>query len=89
MQITITIPDELAKRAQSAGILIDETFETLLAEQVERAVRAREAEREEGLKQFGEIMDALQALEPPITEAEVDAVLAERKQERLREAGII
>ena len=74
-ELTVTLPDELARKAEAAGILNDQG--------IERALRDA-LKREAGLK-FLEISKAVQAAGvPPMSEeeiqAEVDAVRKARRR---------
>jgi hypothetical protein len=77
MQVTITLPDSLAKEATRAGLLNPSALESLLREEIRRRAQ----------KELGEAMDRMAAVdEPPMTEeeiqAEIDAVRAERRAGR-------
>ena len=72
--ITVTLPDELARDAQSAGLLRDEAIAALL----------REAMRKRAVDQLFTTMDKLASLEPALTEAEIDTELAAARAERAR-----
>lgn len=72
--ITVSLPDELARDAQSAGLLGDEAIAALL----------REAMRKRAVDQLFTAMDKLAALEPALTEAEIDAELAAARADRAR-----
>lgn len=71
--ITITLPDELATKAQEKGLLTDES----LAEMLERELQQREEKRRQAWQKLIEMADALQSLEPEMTleefEAEIEA----------------
>ena len=72
--ITVSLPDDLAQQARSAGLLGDEAIATLLRE----AMQKRQVDR------LFETMDKLASLEPPLTEAEIDAEIAAARAERAR-----
>ncbi len=72
--ITILLPDELAKQAQSAGLLTPESLETLL----------REAMKNRHLDQLFSTMEKLKTLTPALTESEIDAEIATAREERAR-----
>ncbi len=72
--ITVSISDELARQAQSAGLLRSEAIEQLLRE----AMKKRQVER------LFDTMGKLAALEPALTEAEIDAEIAAARAERAR-----
>jgi hypothetical protein len=77
LQVTLTLPEGLAKEATQAGLLTPAALERLLREEIRRraATELREA------------MDRMAAVEePPMSEeeiqAEIDAVRAERRAAR-------
>lgn len=74
--ITVSLPDELARQAQSAGLLRPDAIERLL----------REAMKKRQVDQLFTTMGQLAALEPTLTEeeiaAEIDAARAERARRR-------
>ena|SRR5450432_25818 len=85
VEITLNIPEELAKNAREFGLLTSEHIVALLEAEVERAimgfateevsaVRAerREKDRDEGLRRMGEIATQLRELKPPMTLAEIE-----------------
>ena len=72
--ITVSLPDDLAKQAQSAGLLRDEAIASLL----------REAMKKRQIDRLFTTMDQLAQLEPPLTEAEIDAEIAAARAERAR-----
>lgn len=74
MQITLTLPDELAQRARAEGLLTDKRLVEMLENELDRAA---------ALKRFGEITDALASA--GMTEEEIERELQARKAERLRE----
>ncbi len=83
-ELVVTLPDELAQRAKSAGLLSDSAIQRLLEEAMQR---------EAGRKML-EIAQRVQAAGiPPMTmdeiQAEVDAVRAERRarQNKAGDAG--
>jgi predicted transcriptional regulator len=76
-ELTVTLPDELAKKAEAAGLLSPEGIERAL----------RDALRREAGRKLIEIGKAMQAAGlPPMSEeeiqAEVDAVRAARRAKR-------
>ena len=77
--VQITLPDELAQKAASAGLLSAEAIEGMLREQLRR--------------QAGETLRAMhqrtprEELTPEIEQEIVDQVHAVRAQRRLREAS--
>lgn len=72
--ITLSLPDELARQAQSAGLLQDEAIAALLRE----AVRKIEVDR------LFETMHTLADSEPGLTEDDIDAEVAAARAERAR-----
>ena len=72
--ITVSLPEELARQAQSAGLLRPEAIAALLRE----AVRKRQAE------QLFTAMDKLAQVKPALTEEEIDAEVAAARAERAR-----
>jgi len=79
LELKLNLPDELAQRAKSAGLLTDTAIQKLL----EDAVR-----RESG-RRLLEIAERLHAANiPPMTEEEIVAeVKAVRAERRARDAG--
>lgn len=73
MNITIQLPDELVKQAQAAGILTDDQVASLLQTELERRQRQD--------KYFADL-EALRNLQPPLSEAEIEAEMKAFKQER-------
>lgn len=76
-ELTVTLPDELARKAEAAGILN--------AEGIERALR--EALKREAGRKLVEVSRSMQAADPaPMSEeevqAEIDAVRAARRTKR-------
>ena len=72
--VTVTLPDDLAKAAQSAGLLNPAAIESLL----------REAMKKRQVDKLFATMDRLAALEPKLTEEEIDAEIAAARAERAR-----
>ena len=72
--ITVRLPDDLARQAQSAGLLRDEAIAALL----------REAMQKREIGTLFDTMGKLAALEPALTEAEIDAEIAAARAERAR-----
>jgi len=72
--ITVSLPDDLAKQAQSAGLLRPEAIERLL----------REAMNKRQVDQLFTTMGKLAALEPALTEAEIEAEIDAARAERAR-----
>ena len=77
-ELTVTLPDELARKAEAAGILNDQG--------IERALRDA-LKREAGLK-FLEISKAVQAAGvPPMSEEEIQAEIDAVRKARRRGAS--
>lgn len=72
--ITVRLPDELARQAQSAGLLRDEAIAALL----------RDAMQKRQVETLFDTMGKLAALEPALTEAEIDAEIAAARADRAR-----
>jgi len=77
MELTVNLPDELASKAQAAGLLNSEAIEKLLREQL----------RKQAGQELRAMMDKLNADgTPPMTEdevqAEIEAYRAERRAKR-------
>jgi macrodomain Ter protein organizer (MatP/YcbG family) len=72
--ITVSISDELARQAQSAGLLRSESIEQLL----------REAMKKRQIDKLFSTMDKLAALEPKLTEQQIDAEIVAARAERAR-----
>jgi hypothetical protein len=72
--MTLSLPDDLAQQAQSAGLLRPEAVEALLRE----AMRKRQAD------QLFTTMDKLGKLKPALMEAEIDAEIAAARADRAR-----
>lgn len=72
--ITVSLPDELAQQAQSAGLLRPDAIERLL----------REAMKKRQVDQLFNTMGKLAALQPALTEAEIDAEIAAARADRAR-----
>ena len=72
--VTVSLPDELAQQAQSAGLLRPDALERLL----------REAMKKRQVDQLFTTMDKLAQLKPALTEAEIDAEIQAARAERAR-----
>ena len=77
LELTLNLPDELASKAQAAGLLNSEAIEKLLREQL----------RKQAGEELRAMMDKLDADgTPPMTEdevqAEIEAYRAERRAKR-------
>jgi len=66
LEITINLPDNLAREAQALGLLTSESLVALLRAEIERRARAKEVEAiQQGMDEFerGEGLPARAALE--------------------------
>ncbi len=72
--VTLSLPDDLAQQAKSAGLLRPEAIEALL----------REAMRKRQVDELFTTMGKLASLKPQLTEAEIDAEVAAARAERAR-----
>jgi hypothetical protein len=72
--ITVSLPDDLARQARAAGLLRDEAIAALLRD----AMQKRQVDR------LFDAMGKLAALEPPLTEEEIDSEVAAARAERAR-----
>ena len=72
--IQIDLPEATAQAAREAGLLTPQALEQLL----------REAMRKRQVNRLFAAMDKLAALEPPMTEAEIDAEIDAARAERAR-----
>jgi hypothetical protein len=72
--VTVSLPDELAQQAQSAGLLRPDALERLL----------REAMKKRQVDQLFTTMDKLAQVKPALTEAEIDAEIQAARAERAR-----
>lgn len=72
--ITVSLPDELAQQAQSAGLLLPDAIERLL----------REAMKKRQVDQLFATMDKLAQVKPALTEAEIDAEIEAARADRAR-----
>jgi hypothetical protein len=72
--VTLSLPDDLAQQAKSAGLLRPEAIEALL----------REAMRKRQVDELFTTMGKLASLKPQLTEAEIDAEIAAARAERAR-----
>ena len=76
LDITVSLPEDLVKQAQSAGLLTDEQIERWLIE---------ELDRQRKLGGFFGKLDQLAALEPPLSEEEISGEIdAYRREKRER-----
>jgi hypothetical protein len=74
VSVTVQLPEDLAQAAKSAGLLKPESLEALL----------REAMKKRQVDKLFATMDKLAALEPKLTEEEIDAEIAAARAERAR-----
>lgn len=73
-EVTMTLPDSLVQEARAAGLLTSYALEAIL----------REAMKKRQLDQLFIDMNRLAALEPALTEEEIDAEIAAARAERAR-----
>lgn len=79
MQVTLNLPDELATRAQDAGLLTAEAMQRLLEEEVRRQAGRKLLSMAERLHASGI---------PPMSETALDDLIHEvRAERRARDAG--
>jgi hypothetical protein len=71
LELTLTLPDSLAREAEASGLLTPQGLEALLRAEVQRR----------RVTQLFEAADRLAAL-PPLTEAEVEAEIQAARAER-------
>ncbi|MCC6616486.1 MAG: hypothetical protein IT320_23630 [Anaerolineae bacterium] len=71
--LTLNLPQDLVDEAKSAGLLTDEQIERWLTDELDRQ---RKLDR-----LFGKL-DRLAALEPPLTEDEINAEIEAYRQEK-------
>lgn len=72
--VTVSLPDDLAQQAQAAGLLRPAALETLL----------REAIKRRDIAELFASIDKLNALEPVLTEEQIDAEIEAARAERAR-----
>ncbi len=78
--LTLDLPEEIAEKAETTGILKTKNIEKMIAQEVERRTRADE---------FIRILDELRALKPPLTQEEIDEeIRLYREEKRQRRAQI-
>jgi hypothetical protein len=71
-EVTVTLPDDLAKQARQAGLLRPGALAALL----------RDAMRERRIERLFTTMGKLAELQPPLTEEEIAAEIAAARAER-------
>ena len=81
-ELTLSLPDDLAREAEEAGLLAPEVLEQLL----------REAVRRRALAELKQAMDRMAAVEGPVLtpeeiQEEIRAARAERRAREARAAG--
>ncbi len=76
-ELTVTLPDELARKARDAGLLTSEAIERLVRQAIRKAAADRLSEYGKRLREPGG---------PEITESELESELKTVRAE-LREAG--
>jgi hypothetical protein len=73
IDVTLHLPEDLVKQATAAGILTDERMTALLETEIERQKR---------VQRFAQTVQQLRALEPAITEDEVEAEIQAYRAEK-------
>lgn len=73
VDVTLTLPEDLAARAKAAGLLTDEQFAIWLE---------KELERKERIKAYFADLDKLSAIQPPLTQEEIDAEIQAYRDEQ-------
>jgi len=77
-ELTVKLPDELARKIRAAGLLDEAALEQLF----------REALRKQAAGEFFAALDEIQALKlPPMTEEEVQAEIDAARAERRTRSG--
>lgn len=71
--LTLNLPEELVQQAQSAGLLSQEQIEHWLREELDRQRKQ---------EQLFNNLDRLNALEPPLSQGEIDAEIQTYREER-------
>jgi hypothetical protein len=74
MEITVNLPEDIVEGAQAEGLLDDRRLADVLRAEITRVKAAR---------RLGQMVAAIHAVEPPLTEAEIQAELDARKADRL------
>lgn len=72
LELKLTLPDDLAKEAQAAGLLSPAAIEAML----------RERMRKRRVNRLFDTMEKLSNLTPPITQAEIAAEIQAARTER-------
>lgn len=73
VKVTLNLSQELVERAREAGLLSERKIERWLEE---------ELDRQQKLDRFFGKLDQLSALEPPLTEEEIDAEIEAHRREK-------
>ena len=81
-ELTVTLPDDLAREAGTAGLLAPDALERLL----------RDAVRQRAIEELKQAMDRMAAVEGPVMtpeeiQEEIRAARAERRAREARAAG--
>lgn len=81
-ELTVTLPDDLAREARTAGLLAPDALERLL----------RDAVRQRAIEELKQAMDRMAAVEGPVMtpeeiQEEIRAARAERRAREARAAG--
>ncbi|MBN8592966.1 MAG: hypothetical protein J0M33_14515 [Anaerolineae bacterium] len=74
MEVTVNLPQDVIEDVRAEGLALDALLSDLLRGEMRRRKAAQ---------QLGEMVAAIRAVEPPLTEAEIQAELDARKAERL------
>ena len=78
LELTLSLPDNLAREAKAAGLLTAEAIERLIREEIRRS----------RVNQLFEAADRLAAVDAPaLTESEVEAEIAATRANRRQHAG--
>ncbi|MCC7452241.1 MAG: hypothetical protein IT324_32875 [Anaerolineae bacterium] len=77
VDVTLTLPEDLAERAKAAGILTSERLIAWLE---------KELERKERVDRLLADIAKLSAIQPPLTQEEIDAEIAADRREQAEQA---
>lgn len=73
VDVTLHLPEELVNRAEAAGVLTDERIATLIEMEIERQFH---------VERFAETVRQLRAVEPSLTEEDVEAEIQAYRAEK-------
>jgi len=76
VMVMLNLPEALVSQAQQAGILNDQDVAALLQAEIERRQR---------IDRYFNTLDQLAALQPPLTQEEIDAELKAYKAEQKKQ----